>query len=77
MLPFAIIWLMFDSIFIIGFITSGSFIEMLWYIIPFFALHLMPVWIWLSNVLTAKKIGKILNIMLLIKELLLNQELLA
>ncbi len=29
MLPFAIIWLMFDSIFIIGFITSGSFMEML------------------------------------------------
>lgn len=28
---------------------------MLWFIIPFFALHLMPVWIWLSNVLTAKK----------------------
>ena len=58
MLPFAIIWLMFDSIFIISFIASGSFMEMLWFIIPFFALHLMPVWIWLSNVLTDKKIGK-------------------
>ncbi len=55
MLPFAIIWLMFDSIFIISFIASGNFMEMLWFIIPFFALHLMPVWIWLSNVLTAKK----------------------
>lgn len=55
MLPFAIIWLMFDSIFIISFIASGSFMEMLWFIISFFALHLMPVWIWLSNVLTAKK----------------------
>ena len=55
MLPFAIIWLMFDSIFIISFITSGNFMEMIWFIIPFFALHLMPVWIWLSNVLTAKR----------------------
>lgn len=55
MLPFAIIWLMFDSIFIISFIASGNFMEMLWFIIPFLALHLMPVWIWLSNVLTAKK----------------------
>ena len=55
MLPFALIWLIFDSTFIIAFIASGSFMEMIWFIVPFFALHLMPVWIWLSNALTAKK----------------------
>lgn len=55
MLPFALLWLGFDSIFIVAFVASGEFLQMLWFIIPFFALHLMPVWIWLSNVLTAKK----------------------
>lgn len=55
MLPIALIWLIFDSTFIISFISLGNFMEMLWFIIPFFALHLMPVWIWLGNVLTAKK----------------------
>ena len=28
---------------------------MLFFVIPFFAIHLMPVWIWLSNVLTANR----------------------
>ena len=55
MLPIALIWLIFDSTFIISFISLGNFMEMLWFIIPFFALHLMPVWIWLGNVLTSKK----------------------
>lgn len=55
MLPIALIWLIFDSTFIISFISLGNFMEMLWFIIPFFALHLMPVWIWLGNILTAKK----------------------
>lgn len=54
MLPIAIIWLLFDSGFIIAFLSSGE-TGMLWFIVPFFALHLMPVWIWLSNVLTANK----------------------
>lgn len=54
MLPFALIWLLFDSMFIFMFIGTGES-KMLWFIIPFFALHLMPVWIWLSNVLTANK----------------------
>ena len=54
MLPIAIIWLLFDSGFIIAFLSSGE-TGMLWFIVPFFAFHLMPVWIWLSNVLTANK----------------------
>lgn len=53
MLPIAIIWLMLDLIFIINFLRTET--KMLWFIIPFFALHLMPVWLWLSNVLTANK----------------------
>lgn len=55
MLPFALIWLLFDSIFIVAFVSSGSPKEMILPIILFFAFHLMPVWIWLGNVLTANK----------------------
>lgn len=54
--PFAIIWLLFDGFFIANFIGSGSMMgSMVLVIIPFFALHLMPVWIWLFNMLTASK----------------------
>lgn len=55
MMPFALIWLLFDSMFIIPITKSGAIKEMLFFIIPFFALHLMPVWIWLGNCLTASK----------------------
>lgn len=54
MLPIAMIWLLFDGTFIITLfhtkINSGG-----WMLIIFFALHLMPVWIWLSNVFTANR----------------------
>lgn len=50
MMPFALIWLAFDSTFIIAGIQGG---EMLGFLIPFMLLHLMPVWIWLANVITA------------------------
>lgn len=53
MAPFAIIWLLFDSFFIFSFLKAGALGGMLWFIIPFFALHLMPVWIWLFNMFTA------------------------
>ncbi len=52
MFPIAIIWLMLDLGFIVPSIMEG---EMLFFIIPFFTLHLMPVWIWLANVLTASR----------------------
>ena len=55
MAPFAILWLAFDSSFITMMFKSETPTEMLWFIIPFFALHLMPVWIWLANVLTANR----------------------
>ncbi len=53
MAPFAIIWLLFDGFFIATFIGAGVVRQMLFFIIPFFALHLMPVWIWLFNMFTA------------------------
>ncbi len=53
MAPFAIIWLLFDSFFISTFMGAGIGGRMLGFIVPFFALHLMPVWIWLFNMLTA------------------------
>lgn len=55
MFPFALIWLLFDGVFIGIMIASGQIGSMLWFIIPFFAIHLMPVWIWLGNVLSANK----------------------
>ncbi|MGD9901617.1 MAG: PH domain-containing protein [Spirochaetales bacterium] len=56
MLPFALIWLAFDSIFIWAAITDPGmpFVARIG-ILAFIALHLLPFWLWLANVLTAKK----------------------
>jgi hypothetical protein len=51
-LPIAVIWLIFDLTFIANAFGGGG---MLLFMIPFFALHLMPVWIWLGSTLTAGK----------------------
>jgi hypothetical protein len=56
MAPFAIIWLLIDCSFIVPMLGVGSAFgigRMLGFMIPFFAIHLMPVWIWLYNMLTA------------------------
>lgn len=53
MMPFAILWLLFDGFFISVLVGTGAMGSMLWFLIPFFLLHLLPVWLWLSNVLTA------------------------
>lgn len=55
MAPIAIIWLLIDSGFIFMFLSNAEDGGNLFFLIPFFALHLMPVWIWLSQVLTANK----------------------
>lgn len=55
MLPFALIWLIFDTFFITTFFKSGASDHFLFFIIPFFAIHLLPVWIWIWNVATASK----------------------
>lgn len=57
MLPIALIWLLFDGAFIglmIG--TMDEIPEPVKiFMAVFFLFHLMPVWIWLSNVLTANR----------------------
>ena len=50
MLPIAVIWLILDLNIIICAISEG---ELLGFLIPFFTLHLMPVWIWLGSTITA------------------------
>lgn len=58
MAPFAILWLLFDGFFIAMVVGSGFTSEMPGaglFLIPFFLFHLMPVWIWLSNILTANR----------------------
>ncbi len=55
MMPFALLWFCFDAFFIGTMTSSGSMSKMMFFIVPFFALHLMPVWIWLWNVLSANR----------------------
>lgn len=56
MMPIAIVWLIFDSSAIAAAIAeSGSFLFIL---LPFMALHLTPVWIWLANIISARRIWK-------------------
>ncbi len=52
MFPLALVWLLFDLGFITSIFENG---EGLFFLIPFFLLHLMPVWIWLFSFLTAGK----------------------
>ena len=52
MLPLAFVWLLIDFQFIQSSLQNG---EAAMIILPFFALHLMPVWIWLANVITASR----------------------
>jgi len=42
---FALIWGAFDSIFIVAFASGEGFGSMGFFIVPFFLLHLAPVWI--------------------------------
>lgn len=57
MLPFALIWVLFDGFFIGMLATNDVFSNMptfmIVFLVFFFLLHLTPFWIWLSNVITA------------------------
>ncbi len=54
MAPLAIIWLLADFSFIIPLLGIGSELGIvLWFLVPFFLIHLLPVWIWLHNMLSA------------------------
>ncbi|MBR3604461.1 MAG: PH domain-containing protein [Candidatus Gastranaerophilales bacterium] len=53
LLPFAFVWLLFDSFFIIGASQAKNASEAMTFLIPFMAFHLMPVWIYIGGVLTS------------------------
>lgn len=57
MLPFALVWMLIDGFFIGFMISQNIFNQLPWYftafIVVFFAFHLIPVWIWISNIITA------------------------
>ncbi len=57
MLPFALPWLIFDVFFIVAFMTNmdDEMKKMIPFFVIFFAFHLMPVWMWLSSILTANR----------------------
>ena len=52
MMPIAVIWLCLDMTFITNMIRADG-LEL--FTLGFFALHLMPVWIWLGSLITAPK----------------------
>jgi hypothetical protein len=60
LLPMALLWLAFDSFFIIIMTKSGAFSALsspmfIVFIVAFFVIHLFPVWMWVANILTAGK----------------------
>lgn len=64
-LPFVLIWATIDIFAIVMIATTAGFLDengnnMLWFIIPFFALHLIPLWIYIINII--RTVGGIKNI---------------
>lgn len=57
MMPLALIWLLFDGAFIGLMVNFDVFSQMppvfTVFIVIFFAFHLIPVWIWIANIVTA------------------------
>ena len=55
MLPIALIWLLFDGFFIGAMVyNAGRMPWQIWLIIvPFFAVHLLPVWMWVGGIVKA------------------------
>ena len=49
-LPFVLIWAAFDIFFIIMVLSTGEAGEMAFFLIPFFLIHLAPVWIYIANI---------------------------
>ena len=57
-MPIAILWLAFDSFFIYMLSKSGAFSALsspmfIIFIVAFLVIHLFPVWLWVSNIITA------------------------
>ena len=58
-IPIALLWLVIDVGFICGIALTGSVPKMLWaFLVPFFAVHLMPVWFCIANIVRAGKSWK-------------------
>lgn len=53
LLPFALIWLLFDGFFIGSFLSAGETGGFMWFLVLFFALHLMPVWACIGQLVKA------------------------
>lgn len=57
MLPVALLWLLADGAIIAGLVATGAFSQaptfLKVFIVCFFAVHLIPVWVWLSGILSA------------------------
>lgn len=53
MMPIALLWLIFDGFFIATIIFTGAFKEIAFFVIPFFAIHLFPVWKWIGDILSS------------------------
>lgn len=52
-LPVTLLWAAFDVFFIIMILNTGMGNDVLWVIIPFFILHLLPVWLYFFNIFKA------------------------
>lgn len=59
MLPIALVWLIFDGTFIyimaMGMSNGDIPLTILWFIVPFFLLHLTPVWLWIGKTVKAAR----------------------
>ncbi|MBQ9142855.1 MAG: PH domain-containing protein [Lachnospiraceae bacterium] len=53
MAPVALIWLFVDGTMISSFAFTGMMKNMMWFVVPFFVIHLLPVWIWIYQIITA------------------------
>ena len=58
-LPIGIFWLVIDVGFICGIAFTGGVPNMLWaFLVPFFAVHMFPVWICIANIVKADRSWK-------------------
>ncbi len=63
MMPVALLWAAFDVFFIVMLFANGVFAALGWFslfIVAFFALHLAPLWMWVSGIVRA--VGEYKNI---------------
>lgn len=75
LLPFAIIWLGVDAFFIVMLCSFTSEIPtpLIIFLCFFFMIHLLPVWIWIYNVISASKRQKIEEYAFTNKRILVKQ----